>query len=184
MNQSNQPHQPNQPHPVNVSRETLRTPSSYKVRAVKEMLNLRAHMFGSALALLVKHNWDEAQAQAQAQARYDTMPSSAGVTYLPIEGLSMGLYFAPSVNPSQGIGLHMLIVKNAEPTHVLFIGFYEFSIISQIVAGVGQMKLVRGEDECREVKTRQWVMSNVDKLSHRIVTCLFGSDLKGLYVLI
>ena len=175
MNQSNQSN------PVNVSRETLHTPSSYKVRAVKEMLNLRAHMFGPVLALLVKFNWDEAQAQAQ--ARYDTMPS-AGVTYLPIEGLSMGLYFMPSVNPSQGIGLHMLIVKNEEPTHVLFIGFYEFSIISQIVAGVGQMKLVRGGDECREVKTRQWVMSNVDKLSHRIVTCLFGSDLKELYNLI
>ena len=178
MNQPNQPNQPNQSNPFNVSRETLRTPSSYKVRAVKEMLNLRAHMFGPVLALLVTHNWNEAQ------ARYDTMPSSAGVTYLPIEGLSMGLYFMPSVNPSQGIGLHMLIVKNAEPTHVLFIGFYEFSIISQIVAGVGQMGLVRGIDECREGKTRQWVMSNVDKLSHRIVTCLFGSDLRELYVLI
>ena len=174
----NQPNQPNQSNQFNVSRGTLRTPSSYKVRAVKEMLNLRAHMFGSALALLVKHNWDEAQ------ARYDTMPSSASVTYLPIEGLNMELYFVPSVNPSQGIGMHMLIVKNEEPTHVLFIGFHEFSIISQIVAGVGQMKLVRGEDECREVKTRQWVMSNVDKLNHRIVSCLFGSDLKGLYVLI
>ena len=162
----------------NVSRETLRTPSSYKVEAVKEMINLHSHMFGTALALLVKHNWDAAQ------ARYDTTPSSAGVTYLPIEGLNMKLYFAPSVNPSQGIGMHMLIVKNEEPTHVLFIGFYEFSIISQIVAGVGQMRLVRGEDECREVKTRQWVMSNVDKLSHRIVACLFGSDLKGLYALI
>ena len=172
MNQSNQSN------PFNVSRETLRTPSSYKVEAVKEMLNLRARMFGTVLALLVKHNWDEAQ------ARYDTMPSSAGVTYLPIDGLSMELYFVPSVNPSQGIGLHMLIVKHEEPTHVLFIGFYEFSIISQIVAGVGQMRLVRGEDECREVKTRQWVMSNVDKLSHRIVTCLFGSDLRGLYILI
>ena len=172
MNQSNKPN------PFNVSRGTIRTQSSYKVRAVKEMLNLRAHMFGTALALLVKHNWDEAQ------ARYDATPSSAGVTYLPIEGLSMKLYFAPSVNPSQGIGLHMLIVKNDEPTYVLFIGFYEFSIIGQIVAGVGQMKLVRGMDECRESKTRQWVMSNVDKLSHRLVTCLFGSDLKGLYSLI
>ena len=174
----NHPHQPHQPNPFNVSRETLRTPSSYKVEAVKELLNLRARMFGTVLALLVKHNWDEAQ------ARYDTMPVSAGVTYLPVEGLSMGLYFMPSVNPSQGIGLHMLIVKNEEPTHVLFIEFHEFSIISQIVAGVGQMKLVRGIDECREVKTRQWVMSNVDKLNHRIVTCLFGSDLKELYVLI
>ena len=164
--------------PFNVSRGTIRTPSSYKVKAVKELLNLRAHMFGAVLALLVKHNWDEAQ------ARYDTTPSSAGVTYLPIDGLSMKLYFAPSVNPSQGIGLHMLIVKDEEPTYVLFIGFYEFSIISQIVAGIGQMKLVRGMDECREAKTRQWVMSNVDKLSHRIVTCLFGSDLRELYSLI
>ena len=172
MNQSNQSN------PFNVSRGTLRTPSSYKVEAVKEMLNLRAQMFGTVLALLVKHNWDEAQ------ARYDTAPSSAGVTYLPIEGLGMKLYFMPSTAPSKGIGTHMLIVKNEEPTHVLFIGFYEFSIISQIVAGVGQMKLVRGMDECREVKTRQWAMSNVDKLSHRIVTCLFGSDLKGLYSLL
>ena len=170
--------QSNQPNQSNVSRGTIRTPSSYKVEAVKEMLNLRARMFGAVLALLVKHNWDEAQ------ARCDTAPSSAGVTYLPIEGLSMKLYFAPSEDPSQGIGLYMLIVKNEEPTHVLFIGFYEFSIISQIVASLGQMKLVRGMDECREVKTRQWAMSNVDKLSHRLVTCLFGSDLRGLYTLI
>ena len=169
MNQSNQ---------SNVSRETLRTPSSYKVRAVKEMLNLRAHMFASALASLVNSNWDEAEAKSY------PVPSSAGVTYLPIEGLSMKLYFAPSVNPSQGIGLHMLIVKDEEPTYVLFIGFHEFAIISQIVAGIGQMKLVRGIDECREAKTRQWAMSNVDKLSHRIVTCLFGSDLKELYSLL
>ena len=175
MDQSNQSNQSNQ---TNVSRETIRTPSSYKVLALKEMLNLRAHGFGTALALLVKHIWDEAQAQ------YDTTPSSAGVTYLPIEGLNMKLYFAPSVNPSHGIGMQMLIVKNEEPTYVLFIGFYEFSIICQIVASIGQMKLVRGIDECREVKTRQWAMSNVDKLSHRIVTCLFGSDLKGLYTLI
>ena len=166
-----------QPKPFNVSRETLRTPSSYKVRAVKEMINLHSHMFGAVLASLVKHNWDEAQ------ARYDTAPSSAGVTYLPIEGLSMGLYFAPSVNPSQGIGLHMLIVKDEEPTYVLFIGFYEFTLIAQVIAGIGQFKLVKG-DECRESKTRNWVMSNVDKLSHRIVTCLFGSDLKGLYSLL
>ena len=168
----------NQSNQSNVSRGTLRTPSSYKVRAVTEMLNLRAHRFGTVLALLVKHNWDEAQ------ARYDTTPSSAGVTYLPIEGLRMKLYFAPSEEPSHGIGLHMLIVKNEEPTYVLFIGFYEFSIISQIVASIGQMKLVRGMEECREVKTRQWAMSNVDKLSHRIVTCLFGSDLKELYKVI
>ena len=164
----------NQP---NVSRETIRTPSSYKVQAVKEMLNLRAHMFGAALALLVKHNWDGAQAQ------YDTAPASASVTYLPIEGLNMKLYFAPSVNPSHGIGMHMLIVKGDEPTYVLFIGFHEFSSICQIIAGIGQFKLVKG-DVCREAKTRQWVMSNVDKLSHRIVTCLFGSDLKELYNLI
>ena len=170
--------QSKQSNPFNVSRETLRTPSSYKVRAVKEMINLHSHMFGTALALLVKHNWDAAQ------ARYDTTPSSAGVTYLPIEGLRMKLYFAPSEEPSHGIGLHMLIVKNEEPTYVLFTGFYEFSIISQIVASIGQMKLVRGMDECREVKTRQWAMSNVDKLSHRIVTCLFGSDLKELYKVI
>ena len=165
----------------NVSRGTIRTPSSYKVRAVKEMLNLRAHMFGAVLALLVKHNWDEAQ------ARYDTTPSSANsasVTYLPINDLNMKLYFMPSVNPSNGIGMHMLIVKDEEPTYVLFIGFYEFSIICQIVASLGQMRLVKGIDECREVKTRQWGMSNVDKLSHRIVTCLFGSDLKELYSLL
>ena len=176
--------QSNQSNPFNVSRGTLRTPSSYKVRAVKEMLNLRAHMFGTALALLVKSNWDVQQAQAQAQARYDTPPSSDSVTYLPLVDLNMKLYFAPSVNPSHGIGMHMLIVKNEEPAYVLFMGFYEFSIICQVVASLGQMKLVRGIDECREVKARQWVMSNVDKLSHRIVTCLFGSDLKGLYSLI
>ena len=172
MSNSNQSHQPN------VSRGTIRTPSSYKVQAVKEMLNLRAHMFGHVLALLVKHNWDEAQ------ARYDTTPSSAGVTYLPITDLNMKLYFMPSVNPSHGIGMHLLIVKGEEPAYVLFIGFHEFSIICQIVASLGQMKLVRGMDECREVKTRQWAMSNVDKLSHRIVTCLFGSDLRELYSLI
>ena len=166
------------PNQSNVSRETLRTPSSYKVRAVKEMLNLRAHRFGTVLALLVKHNWDEAQAQAY------PVPSSTNVSYLPIEGLSMKLYFAPSTAPSNGIGMHMLIVKDEEPTYVLFIGFHEFSIISQIVASLGQMQLVKGVDECREVKTRQWVMSNVDKLSHRIVTCLFGSDLKELYSLL
>ena len=169
MDQSNQ---------SNVSRGTIRTPSSYKVKAVKEMLSLRAHTFGTVLALLVKHNWEGAQ------ARCDTTPSSAGVTYLPIEGLNMKLYFASSVNPSHGVGMHMLIVKNEEPTYVLFIGFYEFSIICQIVASLGQMKLVKGIDECREVKTRQWAMGNVDKLSHRIVTCLFGSDLRELYNLI
>ena len=179
----------NQSNQFNVSRETIRPPSSYKVQAVKDVLNLRVHMFGTALALLVKFNWDVVQAQAQAQrsAQYDTTPASVSVTYLPIVDLNMKLYFAPSVNHSNGIGTHMLIVKNEEPTYVLFIGFHEFSIISQIVAGLGQMKLVRGMkgiDECREVKTRQWVMSNVDKLSHRIVTCLFGSDLGGLYTLL
>ena len=169
----------------NVSRETLRTPSSYKVQAVKDVLNLRAHMFGTALALLVKFNWDVAHAQAQAQrsAQYDTTPASVSVTYLPIVDLNMKLYFAPSTAPSHGIGMHMLVVKDGEPAYVLFIGFYEFSIISQIVASLGQMKLVRG-NECREVKTRQWAMSNVDKLSHRIVTCLFGSDLRELYTLL
>lgn len=173
----------NQPNQFNVSRETLRTPSSYKVQAVKEMLNLRTHMFGPALALLVKFNWDVAQAQ------YDPAPSpanSASVTYLSINDLNMQLYFAPSTAQSNGIGMHMLIVKDNEPAYVLFIGFHEFSIICQIVAGLGQMKLVRGMkgNECREIKTRQWVMSNVDKLSHRIVTCLFGSDLQELYDLL
>ena len=142
---------------------------------------MRNCSLASALALLVKHNWDEAEAKAEAKS------SSASVTYLPIEGLNMKLYFAPSTAQSNGIGLHMLIVKDEEPTYVLFIGFYEFSIISQIVASLGQMKLVKGMegmDECREIKTRQWGMSNVDKLSHRIVTCLFGSDLKDLYSLI
>ena len=168
----------NQSNPFNVSRGTLRTPSSYKVEAVKDLLNIHPYMFGPVLASLVNSNWDEAEAKSYPG------PSSAGVTYLPIEGLSMGLYFAPSVNPSQGIGLHMLIVKDEEPTYVLFIGFYEFTLIAQVIAGLGQFKLVRGIDECREVKTRNWVMSNVDKLSHRIVTCLFGYDLKGLYSLI
>ena len=178
MSNSNQSNQSN---PFNVSRETLRTPSSYKVRAVKEMINLHSQMFGPVLASLVKHNWDEAQAKSYP---VPSSATSADVTYLPIEGVNMKLYFAQSVNPSNGIGLHMLIVKNEEPTYVLFIGFYEFTIICQIIAGIGQMKLVRGIDECREVKTRQWVMSNVDKLSHRIVTCLFGSDLKELYSLL
>ena len=163
----------------NVSRGTIRAPSSYKVQAVKEVVTACKCSLASALASLVKFNWDAAEAGAGAGAK-----SSASVSYLPINDLNMKLYFAPSVNPSQGIGLHMLIVKNEEPAYVLFIGFYEFSIISQIVAGLGQMKLVRGNDECREVKTRQWVMSNVDKLSHRIVTCLFGSDLEELYTLI
>ena len=162
----------------NVSRETIRTPSSYKVQAVKELVAACNCSLASALAALVNSNWDEAKAKSH------PVQSSNSVTYLPIEGLNMKLYFAPSVNPSHGIGMHMLIVKNEEPTYVLFIGFYEFSIICQIVASIGQMKLVRGMDECREIKTRQWAMSNVDKLSHRIVTCLFGSDLQELYNLI
>ena len=170
-NQSNQSHQ------SNVSRETLRTPSSYKVRAVKELVAARNCSLASALASLGNSNWDVAEAKS------GPVQSSTNVTYLPIEDLNMRLYFMPSVNPSNGIGMHMLIVKDEEPTYVLFIGFYEFSIISQIVASLEQMKLVRGVDECREVKTRQWVMSNVDKLSHRIVTCLFN-DLKELYNLL
>ena len=165
----------------NVSRETIRTPSSYKVQAVKELVTACNCSLASALASLVNSNWNVAEAKSC------PVQSSANVSYLTIDGLNMKLYFAPSEDPSHGIGLHMLIVKNEEPTYVLFIGFYEFSIISQIVAGIGQMKLVKGMkgmDECRESKTRNWVMSNVDKLSHRIVTCLFGSDLKGLYTLI
>ena len=162
----------------NVSRETIRPPSSYKVQAVKELVTAYNRSLSSALVVLVNSNWDGAEAEAEAEA---------SVSYLPIVELNMKLYFAPSTAQSKGIGLHMLIVKNEEPTHVLFIGFYEFSIICQIVASIGQMKLVRGMkgmDECREVKTRQWVMSNIDKLSHRIVTCLSGSDLKELYNLI
>ena len=165
----------------NVSRETIHTLSSYKVQAVKELVAACNCSLASALASLAKFNWDEAKAKS-----YPVQSSinSASVSYLPIDDLNMQLYFAPSTAQSKGIGMHMLIVKDNEPTYVLFIGFYEFSIICQIVASLGQMKLVREMDECREVKTRQWVMSNVDKLSHRIVTCLFGSDLKELYVLI
>ena len=175
MSNSNQSNQSNQ---SNVSRGTIRAPSSYKVRAVKELVTACNCSLASALASLVNSNWDGAEAKScQVQ-------SSTNVSYLPIEGLNMKLYFAPSTAPSNGIGMHMLIVKDEEPTYVLFIGFYEFSIISQIVASLGQMKLVKGIDECREIKTRQWVMSNVDKLSHRIVTCLFGSDLKELYKVI
>ena len=165
----------------NGSREPLRTPSSYKVQAVKNLVATCNGMVAAALASLVKFNWDAVQAKASPM---QSSANSAGVTYLPINDLKVELYFAPSTSSANGIGLHMLIVKNEEPTYVLFIGFYEFSIICQIVAGIGQMKLVRGIDECREVKTRQWAMSNVDKLSHRIVTCLFGSDLKELYNLI
>ena len=170
MDQSNQSNQ------SNVSRGTIRTPSSYKVRAVKELAAAYNCSLASALAANVAHNW---ASDGECLGAFDSQ-----VSCLPLNDLKVELYFAPSVNPSHGIGMHMLIVKNEEPTYVLFIGFYEFSIICQIVAGIGQMKLVRGIDECREGKTRQWVMSNVDKLSHRIVTCLFGSDLKGLYSLI
>ena len=165
----------------NVSRETLHTPSSYKVRAVKELAATCNCSLASAMASLAKFNWDEAQAKSY------PVQSSINVSYLPIDDLNMQLYFATSAAQSKGIGLHMLIVKDGEPTYVLFIGFYEFSIICQIVASIGQMKLVRGMkgmDECREVKTRQWAMSNVDKLSHRIVTCLFGYNLGELYTLI
>ena len=168
----------NQSNVSNVSRETLRTPSSYKVRAVKELAATCNCSLASAMASLAKFNWDEAKAKSY------PVQSSINVSYLPIDDLNMQLYFATSAAQSKGIGLHMLIVEDGEPTYVLFIGFYEFSIISQIVAGVGQMKLVKGIDECREGKTRQWVLSNVDKLNHRIVTCLFGRDLQELYTLI
>ena len=171
----------NQSNVSNVSRGTLSTPSSYKVRAVKELAAARNCSLAAALASLGNSNWDVAEAKA---SPVRSSANSASVTYLPINDLNVKLYFAPSTAPSSGIGMHMLIVKEEEPTYVLFIGFHEFSIISQIVASLGQMKLVRGIDECREVKTRQWAMSNVDKLSHRIVTCLFGSDLKELYSLL
>ena len=164
----------------NVSRETLRTPSSYKVQAVKELVTACNCSLASALAANVARNWAaNGAANGEGLGTFD-----AQVSLLQLSGLNMKLYFAPSTAPSQGIGMHMLIVKDEEPAYVLFIGFYEFSIICQIVASLGQMKLVRGMDECREIKARQWVMSNVDKLSHRIVTCLFGSDLKELYNLI
>ena len=165
----------------NVSRETLRTPSSYKVQAVKDLAATCNGMVAAALASLVKSNWDVTEAKS---CPGQSSANSASVTYLPINDLNVKLYFAPSTSSAKGIGLHMLIVKNEEPTYVLFIGFYEFSSICQIVASIEQMKLVRGIDECREVKTRQWAMGNIDKLSHRIVTCLFGSDLKELYSLI
>ena len=168
--------QSNQSTPFNVSRGTLRTPSSYKVEAVKELAAACNCSLASALAANAAHNW---ASDGECLGAFDSQ-----VSYLPIVALNMKLYFAPSVNHSHGIGMHMLIVKDEEPTYVLFIGFYEFSIICQIVASIGQMKLVKGIDECREVKIRQWVMSNVDKLSHRIVTCLFGSDLQELYTLI
>ena len=170
----------NQSNQSNVSRETIRTPSSYKVRAVKELAAACNCSLASALAANVAHNWASNWASDVECLR--TLDSQ--VSCLQLGELNMKLYFAPSTAPSNGIGMHMLIVKNEEPTYVLFIGFYEFSIICQIVASLEQMKLVRGMDECREVKTRQWAMSNVDKLSHRIVTCLFGSDLKELYNLI
>ena len=171
MDQSNQ---------SNVSRETLRTPSSYKVRAVKELVAACKVSLAAALAANVTYNWaSDVECFLATGGAFEHQ-----VSRLQLNDATVELYFMPSVIPSQGIGLHMLIVKHEEPTYVLFIGFHEFSIICQIVAGVGQMKLVKGMDECREVKTRQWVMSNVDKLSHRIVTCLFGSDLQELYTLI
>ena len=173
MSNSNQSNQSNQ---SNVSRGTLRTPSSYKVRAVKELAAACNCSLASALSANVAHNW------ASDVACLRTFDNQ--VSCLHLWELNMKLYFMPSTAPSNGIGMHMLIVKEEEPTYVLFIGFYEFSIICQIVASLEQMRLVRGRDECREVKTRQWAMSNVDKLSHRIVACLFGSDLRDLYTLI
>ena len=170
----------NQSSPFNVSRETIRAPSSYKVEAVKSLVAAGKVSLAAALAANVTYNWAPAvECLIAAGWAFENQ-----VSRLQLNDLRVELYFMPSVNPSQGIGMHMLAVKSEEPTYVLFIGFYEFSIICQIVAGIGQMKLVRGMDECREVKTRQWVMSNVDKLSHRIVTCLFGSDLKELYTLL
>ena len=164
----------------NVSRETIRTPSSYKVQAVKKLAAACNCSLASALAANVAHNWASNWASnVECLRAFDNQ-----VSRLQLNDLNMKLYFAPSTATSHGIGLHMLIVKDNEPTYVLFMGFHEFSIICQIVASLGQMKLVKGMDECREVKTRHWVMSNVDKLSHRIVTCLFGSDLKELYNLL
>ena len=174
----------NQSNQSNVSRETIRTPSSYKVLAVKELAAACNCSLASALAANVAHNWDSNWAHNWASDVECLRTFDNQVSCLQLGDLNMKLYFAPSTAPSNGIGMHMLIVKDNEPTYVLFIGFYEFSIISQIVASLEQMKLVRGMDECRESKTRQWAMSNVDKLSHRIVTCLFGSDLKELYNLI
>ena len=160
----------------NVSRETIRTPSSYKVCAVRELVAACNCSLATALAANVAHNW---ASDVECLRTFDNQ-----VSCLQLSDLNMKLYFAPSTAPSNGIGVHMLIVKDNEPAYVLFIGFYEFSIICQIGAGIGQMKLVKGMDEWREAKTRQWVMSNVDKLSHRIVTCLFGHDLGELYNLI
>ena len=170
----------NQSSPFTVSRETIRTPSSYKVEAVKSLVAACKVSFAAALAANVTHNWaSDVECLIAAGWAFENQ-----VSCLQLNDLKVELYFMPSVNPSHGIGMHMLIVKSEEPTHVLFIGFHEFSIICQIVASIGQMKLVSGIDECREVKTRRWVMSNVDKLSHRIVTCLFGHDLKALYNLL
>ena len=169
----------NQPNPLSVSRGTIRTQSSYKVEAVKSLAAACKVSLAAALAANVTYNWASDVECLIAGGAFENQ-----VSRLQLNDLNMGLYFMSSVNPSQGIGLHMLIVKDEEPTYVLSIGFHEFSIICQIVASIGQMKLVKGIDERREVKTRQWVMSNVDKLSHRLVTCLFGSDLRGLYSLI
>ena len=179
MKQSNQPNQSN---PFNVSRETLRTPSSYKVRAVEALADGRKLAFhpewACILAALVHTNW--ALPNNYPAEGWDSV---SAINCLQMPDLHMQLYAMPSIANNAGIGMHMLIVKNEEPTYVLFIGFYEFTLIAQIIAGIGQFKLVKG-DECREIKTRNWVMSNVDKLSHRIVTCLFGSDLKELYSLL
>ena len=173
----------NQSKHSNVSRETIRMPSSYKVEAVKSLVEGRNIAFtaewAAALASLAHTNW--AKPATYPAGGWDSVDA---VNCLQMPDLDMHLYAMPSIANNAGVGMHMLIVKEEEPTYVLFIGFYEFSIICQIVASLGQMKLVKGMDECREVKTRQWVMSNVDKLSHRIVTCLFGSDLKELYSLI
>ena len=168
---------------MSVSRGTIRTKSSYKVQAVKELVEGRNIAFtagwAAALVSLAHTNWAK-----PANYPAEGWDSVNAVNCLQMPDLRMQLYALPSSTNKEGIGMHLLIVKNEEPTHVLFIGFHEFSIISQIVAGIGQMKLVRGMDECRESKTRNWVMSNVDKLSHRIVTCLFGSDLQELYNLL
>ena len=164
---------------------TLKLPATYKLEALSQLLDTHNVQFAQALAIMVENNWQsESVVCADAsQVTYDWWPIGDEVMVIPMGDLNMELYFLNSPSPSKGIGMHLLIVKEHIPKHVLFIGFHEFTLITQIIAGIGQFKLVRG-DECRESKTRSWVMSNVDKLSHRIVTCLFGSDLKELYHLI
>ena len=54
----------NQSNQSNVSRETIRTPSSYKVQAVKELAAARNCSLASALASLGNSNWDVAEAKA------------------------------------------------------------------------------------------------------------------------